>query len=268
MSSVSTCAQSRKDSVQLSLTSEQFAVFLIEALQDESVQDNLRKSVKIDHEKVADLVTAKLGLQIKHLQTIVQAKDARIKELEVKVAQLEQKADNQEQYSRRTSIRISGIPEEPNEDVSAKVQSIMTSLDINPVVQCSHRVGPRITSSNNQVKEPRPILCQFTGYKDRSVAMNRRKDLKTGAPGVYFSEDLTRTRARLLFLSRRSKKEKKILDAWSSDGKVLIKDNAGRIHHIVTASDLRSFSRPSMDSSASASPGDNNSHPPTAAASS
>ena len=49
------------------------------------------------------------------------------------------------------------------------------------------------------------------------------------------NEDLTRARSRLLYQARQLKKAKKILDAWSVDGRILVKDKAEKIHLIRTA---------------------------------
>jgi exosome complex exonuclease DIS3/RRP44 len=56
--------------------------------------------------------------------------------------------------------------------------------------------------------------------------------------GVFINEDLTRTRAHLLWLARKKKYEKSITDCWSFNGRVLIKDLQNKVKLIKTPNDL------------------------------
>ena len=57
---------------------------------------------------------------------------------------------------------------------------------------------------------------------------------------IFINEDLTRNRQTLLYQCRIAKREKKIQDAWSFDGSILIKSNAGTIIQIQNKTDLDS----------------------------
>ena len=61
--------------------------------------------------KLKELLVDELRHEVAELRTIIMAKDKQILDLTTKVQDLEDKADDVEQYSRRNSLRISGIPE-------------------------------------------------------------------------------------------------------------------------------------------------------------
>lgn len=63
-------------------------------------------------------------------------------------------------------------------------------------------------------------------YKSRMMAKTR------GYSGVYFNEDLTRTRSNLLFKARKLVKENRLLEAWTTCRTILIKDKTNQIQCI------------------------------------
>ena len=84
-------------------------------------------------------------------------------ELNVQLAKLEASVDNNEQYSRKNSLRISGLKESPNEILIQTVANMANGLstdvtieDINRV----HRVGTNTTM-------PRAIIIKFATHSAR-----------------------------------------------------------------------------------------------------
>lgn len=234
-----------------SSTPTPFALELIAALQDPDVADAFRKAQIVNYEDIADVVTAKLSVRLKKMQEENAAKDERIKELEEKVEELERKADDQEQYSRRTSVRIYGVPEKEGEDVLSLANELFNEMNINPTVNRIHRVGPpRNSNSNSQnssgsgvnpptkPNSPRPILCQFVAYPDKANVIKERNLLSKNFSRVFINEDLTRKRAKLLFHAREKKRAGVIKDCWSFDGRIAIKNNQNTIIPIRQLSDL------------------------------
>ena len=57
----------------------------------------------------------------------------------------------------------------------------------------------------------------------------------------YINEDLTKRKADLFYRARQFKNEKLILDTWTWDGLVRVKDNNRKIHVITTIEDLNTF---------------------------
>ena len=104
-------------------------------------------------------------------------KDDKIKNLEVEIAALKHDQDWLEQYTRRTSLRISGLPEGNNEDVCAKV------LDL-----CNKKL--RIPVEPNEIERvnwlgrpggsPRQILVKFATYGTRASVFKAKAVLRPG----------------------------------------------------------------------------------------
>lgn len=236
-----------------SSSSSNFALDLISALQDPAVVDAFRKARIVDYENIADRVSAKLSDRLKKLEEECAAKDERITSLEKRIEELEGKADDQEQYSRRTSVRIYGVPETQGEDILSVTNQLFESIDVSPTINRVHRVGaPRKSSSGSTEGDtgsaagmtrpsnsPRPILCQFVAYPDKVKVIKKRSLLSSSSHrNVFINEDLTRKRAKILFNARQMKRQGLISDCWSFDGRIAIKDKKGTIVPIRSLDDL------------------------------
>ena len=82
----------------MGLKEDKFVDILIRALSNESVISKLQEAACEQLQKEESL-----------LKDIVKKKDDRIEKLERQVAELESGMDQLEQYSRRNSVRISGV---------------------------------------------------------------------------------------------------------------------------------------------------------------
>lgn len=199
---------------------------------------------------VRDLVSAMVPEIIKGLEKSVlenvSAAEAENASLRERIEALEMEMDRANQYSRRNSLRVSGIPEEKGENTDTLILNVANSLGANLTeeIDRSHRVGkPRPPAKPESATKPRDILVKFGTYRSRQKLYNRRSQLKAqGNSNCFVNEDLTRMRSSLLFQCRRLKRKNSILDSWSSDGTVLIKDTSGRIHPINSHKDLEVYS--------------------------
>ena len=91
-------------------------------------------------------IVGDLEIQINRLQTLVKKGDDQITTLEKNVATLELQCDDLEQYSRRNSLRIEGIPERKDEDLVSTVMGVLDAMNLEPVVTIdsinrAHRLG-------------------------------------------------------------------------------------------------------------------------------
>ena len=77
-----------------------------------------------------------------------------------------------------------------------------------------HRVGKRSRDKERQ------ILCKFKSYKPRSVVFSAKKSAQAG---VFISEDLTAKKSNLLYKARILRREGKIKQCWSYNGRIYIK---------------------------------------------
>ena len=57
-------------------------------------------------------------------------------------------------------------------------------------------------------------------------------------PRIYLNEDLNKVRSELLFLSRKAKRGNKIMDCWSYDGRIVVKDLKGKISTVTSENEL------------------------------
>ena len=250
---------------------QDFVKAFVSALNDESVINKLdsvicghlnvdignlseaQKKVQKDLEEFKDM-NLQLQKEVAELRVIVQNKDARISDLELKTEFLESKLDEYEQYSRRNSLRITGIEESEDEDVQQKVLHLFsTRLQLDTPVTSDqvdrvHRTGrPKLGSH-------RPVLIKFATYGARQKVFKNRKYLKKQPEvqdasevngdqmgkkhQIFINEDLTKARSHLLWKARSYKRDKKINDCWTYDGRILIKDKKNKIIPITTISEL------------------------------
>jgi hypothetical protein len=168
--------------------------------------------------------------KLKERDEVIAKQREALDELHEQNANLRSELDDLQQYSRRNSIRIAGIPEpdhETPEDVQNSIKSLLND-DMAAAIEdrdiCRmHRVGVGKYAGNGQ---PRQIILKFTSYSARRRVMKRRKELKTlrNKPHrIYINEDLTRNRAALAKAAREAKKKGSINDTWVFDGKIFIK---------------------------------------------
>ena len=81
------------------------------------------------------------------------------------------------------------------------------------------------------------MIVRFVSDKARDAVYRARSGLKVynsqnrEAP-VFVNDDLTNRRAKLAFDCRKLKKEKKIADNWTYNGKVVVKDLTGKISEV------------------------------------
>lgn len=125
--------------------------------------------------------------------------------------------DELEQYQRRASLRIFGVPECNNEDTDTLALSVfcdklglahITRADVDR----SHRVG------KTKGTKPRPIIVKFVSYRVRNlIFMSKRK---LAGSGVTIREDLTAERLKLL---QAAIAKYGLRNVWTMDGRVIVK---------------------------------------------
>lgn len=130
--------------------------------------------------------------------------------------------DRLEQYSRRDSIRISGVPEERQENTNEKVIKVVSDLglSIQPSdISVSHRLGPYNGNSNNV--RPRPIIAKFVRRDIKTQICRNKKKIKNvqGRENVFIDEDLTPLRFRLVKELRKEPGR----TVWTIDGRIFTK---------------------------------------------
>ena len=200
-----------------------------------SVKDSLKEAMK-DPAVVRVLTKAITSSIMGEIRTLREALERK----EEKIAELQDRIDSLEQYSRRNNVRISGVPESTGaaENTDAVVKRVGEAIGVavtDEMIDRSHRVG-------KPGKMGRDILDKFTSYRHRYLIMKARSNPKnkdaallgitpagattqpvsaagavaTPVPSpagrVYTNDDLTRERSSVAARARRLKWDKKIKD--------------------------------------------------------
>ena len=120
--------------------------------------------------------------------------------------------DHMEQYSRRSSVRVTGIKEHDGEDLDRIVTNLIDDMNVQDMninnINRMHRVGPRNSLTNKN--HAQQIIIQFKDYQLKTTFIKARKSLRGKHTNVYIAEDLTKQISRLLYLARPLKKARKI----------------------------------------------------------
>ena len=171
------------------------------------------------------------------------------KELEKRVEEIELGNDALEQYSRRNSLRISGIPELPGESRDELVLKLAGDLDVQLIdsdIDRSHRVGrPRDRQTSGRPRH-RDILVKFATYNARRRLVNVRKSLRDrqDMKHIYINEDLIKTRSKMMYDARCLVRVGQLKSAYVSDGKIFIRNNQEERRLIACAGDLLAYGDP------------------------
>ena len=89
----------------------------------------------------------------------------------------------------------------------------------------------------------RAIIVRFRSERVCDEVFRARTKLKSHnaerrTDKIFINDDLTARRAKLSFDARASKRANKIADCWTAYGRVMIKDLAGKVLQLNSASDL------------------------------
>lgn len=207
-----------------------------------------------DLQKIADVVSASVRASIREevqdlIQQMVEPIRADVNLLRQENENLRLQLDELEQYGRRSLIRVSGIPETPEESTTEKLLEVTSSVGValtSSDIVTSHRVGdPR-----KQRQSPRQIIVRLQSTDVKFSLMKEAKKLRKNSETrhIIINEDLTKYRDRLLYLCRQLCRERKLKQAWTSNGKISVRDFGDRTYAIRKESDLAPFGHVSKES--------------------
>ncbi len=198
--------------------------------------------LKIVHEKVAPLEA-----QVFDQDKIIKYQQNQIDELNTKVDNLENRVEEQEQYSRRTSLRFNNVPVPLDEkgEVIYPIDTDKLVLDIchNQLKKKSIKIDdigrthPIGKMKDNKIS----IIVRFLGYYKRQSVFSSKRLLKGNRHNIFITENLTKHRYELLSEIGDLYKAKKVHAYWTHDGTILVKrskDEKGTIK-IQSRNDVR-----------------------------
>ncbi|XP_046666658.1 uncharacterized protein LOC124358401 [Homalodisca vitripennis] len=249
------CAQTRRKSMVLeSKTSVSYddVLKLVTEIKDDfkRVETSLGGSLNACHEEIAqikDLVN-KQREELTAWAKIAEDLRSENASLRRQVSSLEARMDEAEQYSRRNTLEIHGIPVEKGENVVSLVKMVGRALDYpveDGMIDACHRLRTRDGSG-----KPPGIVVKMVRRLDAEGLLQKRRvkrnlnthDLgHTSRPAdvVYVNESLAPGRRKLLNAARQVKKDKAYTYLWIRGGKILMRKNAGdRVKVVTTMDDL------------------------------
>ncbi|KAK3086271.1 hypothetical protein FSP39_016109 [Pinctada imbricata] len=178
-----------------------------------------------------NLLTEKLNARIdERITPLVECIDR----LSIENKELHMKLDELEMYSRKSCVRIFGVPESKT-DCDSAVMEIAEKLQV-PLapteIAVSHRVG-KVSPS-----KPRPIIARITNYHLRHRLIKESKNLSKveGMRGVSVNQELTKKRSKLAYEARQMVKAGVIKSTFIWDGKIFLVDKQEK-KHLVTSLD-------------------------------
>ena len=161
-----------------------------------NIISNLEKKIMESFKNEIELVTKPLVGKIETLEGKMQVYEAHLRELEKRI-------DDAEQYSRRSSLRIYGIPlsaKETSVDCLTKVKELFNKLSVKVPEECidgAHRIGQ--IKKNSGCKNPeQAVIVKFNSWEKRVAVYRARKELND----IAINLDLTLWRAKLFAAAR------------------------------------------------------------------
>ena len=163
-------------------------------------KDDMESMISKLEARVLDCMQAEIAKATKPLEARVQALEKKIEIYDAHFANLEQKLDDAEQYSRRSCLRIINIPLPEQETESAsecveKVKEIIGSLKVKVSPDCidrAHRIGKIKTAADGK-GQSRAMIVKFTSWESRTAVYRARKEQDK----VKIFMDLTPRRSKL-----------------------------------------------------------------------
>ena len=192
-------------------------------LQD--IKDSLNKASKLNASLREELTKTKKELQFTK-QELNQEKDETLK---VWCA-----FDDLEQYTRKNTLEIHGIPEHVYSDTESTVIKIANALHVNiqpDDIEISHKLKGK--------EGKRPIIVKFSSHKSKSKLYKERTKFRSikitdifpsytaatesNRDRIYINENLTPYRKDLLKEANQRKKNNLLRSVWTLDGQIYVK---------------------------------------------
>ena len=213
----------------------------MDVVAEESFQLALKRSIDAAVGSAVEPLKEKLGGLDQHVSRMNKL-EATICDLEsqLSVARKEShyamnKANDNEQYSRKYNLRFIGIEEQKDENCTVKIVEFcknMQGIDV-PVstIDQTHQVGRKTEG------KCRPIIVKFTNYGSKLTVCMQRKLLRD--TNFYINEHLTYINMKLFSHARKSAKN--IKSSWFLDDKLLVRSELGKIYRIRNMEDFERY---------------------------
>ena len=228
------------------ILSEKIAESVAESINkalEKTINDHLKPLEKIINDQDKTIVEQKYTMQkqasmIVHICKINGEIDESLKERESeievlyrKINELELRVENQEQYSRRTSLRFHNIRVPLN-----NMGRIMHPVDTDSIILDICKNNLSITDMKKEdigrshvIGKPKDgksqVIVRFLSYRVREKVYNSKKELKRHPDKIFITENLTQYRTNVVKALAELKCSRKIHAYWTIDGRIYLKTN-------------------------------------------
>lgn len=244
---------SKDDSDALSTLSEQLGSLFNEMREFRDESKAMGQSIDSTHEKIdeiKDMFSAQRVDINKCLGGIEELRDENAY-LQRELESVKRDLCDLQQYTRRNTVDIQGVPESKPENVFEAVRRVASVLrfDLKPdMVDAVHRL-----KGGKDDSKPRGIILKFVrrGDCDELLRLAKvKRGFKASELGVnsenkiYVNPSLSKTNRELLFLAKLAVRDGVVKYAWYSNGKVLVRRMDGQpAIHIATRPQLHALRR-------------------------
>lgn len=179
------------------------------------------------------------------LKQELQSTKKNLKEQIEESERLSEELDDLEQYTRKNSLEIHGVPE----NVYTTTEEVGETLNV-PITSEDVEISHKLNAPNN------PIIVKFLSHKVKSKLYRKRVELKnvkvsdlfltsSDATAIgrenhlFLNENLTAYRRSIIKKANKMIKDKLLVSVWTMDGKVFVKTSpSGKPVRIYSLGDL------------------------------
>ena len=178
---------------------------------------------------------AKANKANEELQEQLKKQNKKIQDQESQISEILYQNDQIEQYTRKNSIEIHGIPEELYTSTNEVVTKLAQKLNV-PIstedIDISHKLY-------NGKDKPKSIIVKLISHQKKTELYKKRVQLKnvkvsdlfpnssaaaiTQSERLFINENATRYRKHLMKKANQRRKDEMLHSVWSMDGKIFVK---------------------------------------------
>ena len=176
----------------------------------------------------------------------------RVNEQQDEIYELYELQDRMEQYTRKNSLEIHGVPESAYSTTEEVVLKLAEALEV-PITPQDVEISHKLKRKGNK-----PIIVKFVSHKIKSNIYKSRTKLKnvkvsnlfpsanaaTRAAGdrIFLHENLTSYRKKIVNRANEMRRDGVLLNVWTLDGKIYVKTSPeGRPIKINDLEDLQNL---------------------------
>ncbi|KAK3705270.1 hypothetical protein QZH41_000075 [Actinostola sp. cb2023] len=198
--------------------------------------DNLKRAFTVQEKDISSIKEAnsKLTAENAKLKDKVDVLDGQVERLCKQMNEITLMQDTLEQYTRKNSLEVAGIPE--SSEVSCKQIMLRIAKELGVDME---ETDIEITHRLKRKGETPPIIVKFLSHKKKTEIYRSRAKLRNvkmadvfpemnlaervSASKIFINENLTYRRRKMVGAAIRNKKCGDIVTFWTLDGKLFIK---------------------------------------------